>query len=181
MAERSMRALSESARPRAAPPRTTRCGWARRRSSGVTLIELMITVVIVAILASIAIPSYNAQIRKSHRTEAKTALLDLAGREERYYAANPSTGYSNLPSDMGYAATLPTLTNYPVGSGYFNVTVTTSAAIPTNVPPTPAGYSITATALNDQANDSCTTFTVNQTGAQTATGTYANPTQECWK
>src|SRR5216683_1422861 len=93
----------------------------RLESGGFTLVEL----VIVAILASIAIPAYNAQIRKSRRTEAKTALLDLAGREERYFNANTGTNaYTDVPALLGYAATMPQMQNYPVGSGYYTVTVT---------------------------------------------------------
>ena len=150
----------------------------RPESSGFTLIELMIVVVIVAILASIAIPAYNQQIRKSRRTEAKTALLDLAGREERYFNANTGTNaYTNVSTNLGYAATLPTMVNYPVGTGYYTVTVTPVAAAP-NVP---ASYTIQATPVGDQANDlQCTTFTLSSTGQQIATGS-ATASVECWK
>jgi type IV pilus assembly protein PilE len=55
-----------------------------RTIAGFTLIELMTTILVGSILLAIAIPSYNAQTQKSRRTEAKTALLDLASREERY-------------------------------------------------------------------------------------------------
>ena len=48
------------------------------RSAGFTLIELMVVVIIATILLSIAIPAYTSQIRKSRRTEARTAVLDLA-------------------------------------------------------------------------------------------------------
>jgi type IV pilus assembly protein PilE len=154
----------------------------RQESRGFTLIELMIVVVIVAILASIAIPAYNTQIRKSRRTDAKTALLDLAGREERYYDANPSTGYTNLTANLGYTAgTTPAMTGYTVGSGYYTVTVTTAAAVPTATPPTPATYTIVATAIGDQAKDSCSTFTLASTGQQSATGSDPSPSVDCWK
>ncbi|HHZ88190.1 MAG TPA: prepilin-type N-terminal cleavage/methylation domain-containing protein, partial [Chromatiaceae bacterium] len=46
----------------------------RRTPKGFTLIELMVTIVIVAILASIAIPSYTGQIQKSRRAEATASL-----------------------------------------------------------------------------------------------------------
>jgi type IV pilus assembly protein PilE len=163
---------------------TKHIGSRRLESRGFTLVELMIVVVIVAILASIAIPAYNAQIRKSRRTEAKTALLDLAGREERYFNANTGTNaYTNAPALLGYAATMPAMLNYPVGSGYYTVTVTPAAAAPAATPPSPAGFVIVATPVGDQANDlQCQSFTVTSTGAQTASSpTDANASTDCWK
>jgi len=74
-----------------------------RYSRGVTLIELMIVVVIVSILAAVALPSYTAYVLRSHRVEAKTALLDLAGREERYYSTSQTGAfYTNLNTALGY-------------------------------------------------------------------------------
>ena len=91
---------------------------ARQYSRGMTLMELMIVVVIVSILASIAIPSYIQQVRKSRRVEAKTALLDLAGREERYFSTSVNgANYSPLPSDLGYTGAWP----IPVGNNYYQV------------------------------------------------------------
>ena len=151
----------------------------RHASSGFSLIELMVTVVIVSILASIAIPAYNAQIRKSRRTEAKTALLDLAGREERYFNTNSTVGYTNDPANLGYKTPPATMTNYPVGSGYYTVTINVVAA----APPAPATYQIVATPVGDQLNDlQCQSFTVTSTGAQTATSpTDLNASTDCWK
>jgi type IV pilus assembly protein PilE len=80
-----------------------RFSTAPRRSDGFTLIELMIVVVIATILISIAVPSYMQQIRQSRRTEAKTALLDAAGREERYFSTNGSS-YTNVATQLGYNA-----------------------------------------------------------------------------
>jgi type IV pilus assembly protein PilE len=142
----------------------------RTSSAGFTLIELMITVVIATVLITIAIPAYNGEIRKSRRTDAKTALLDLAGREERFY--NTNNTYSSLPSDLGYNATARAFP-MPVGNGYYqvNVVVTPAAGI---VGPT---YTITAVPLTaDQLNDTqCLLFTLTNTGAQTATNA------SCWQ
>jgi type IV pilus assembly protein PilE len=132
----------------------------------------MITVVIISILASIAIPAYNAQIRKSRRTEAKTALLDLAGREEKYFNTNPTVGYTTSSANLGYAATtLTTMTNYPVGSGYYTVTVDLTLGPP---------YTITATAVGDQAKDVCSNISVDSFGKQAATGS-TTASVDCWK
>jgi type IV pilus assembly protein PilE len=160
-----------------------------RRSSvqsqqGFTLVELLITVVIVSILAAIAIPSYSSYILKSRRTDAKSALLDLASLEERYFSTNNT--YTNLPVNLGYPATtpLPPLP-FTVGSGYYNVTVAfTLAALPANATSagTPATYAITAAAIGTQANDAaCATFTISSSGQQTATGTDPNASVDCWK
>jgi type IV pilus assembly protein PilE len=143
---------------------------AEQRARGFTLVELMITVVILTILLSIAVPLYLHQIRESRRTDARSALLDLASREERYYATN--NVYTNSASALGY-------TTWPqtVGSGYYQI------ASPTIVPATgaaPASFSLTATPVagagQDQDSD-CTSFTVDSTGQESATG--ADPSV-CW-
>ena len=134
---------------------------------GFTLIELMIAVAIVSILATIAVASYSSQVTKSRRTDARSALLDLAGREEKLFSV--ANAYSALPSDLGYGAVgVP----WPitVGSGYYQVSVTT---------PDSQSYSITATPLGAQLNDTtCASLSVNQLGAQTSTGTGTAAT--CW-
>jgi type IV pilus assembly protein PilE len=140
----------------------------RRDSAGFTLIELMVTVVIATILITVAIPSYSSSIRKSRRTEAKTTLLDLAGREERYF--NTNNVYSVLPSDLGYSATAPAFP-MTVGSGYYQVNIAL-----TNVGGNP-GYTITAVPITpDQLQDTtCLQFQLTNTGAQTATD------PSCWQ
>ncbi len=55
---------------------------------GFTLIELMITVAIVGILASIAYPSYREYVAKSRRAEARTVLLAAQQWMERFYSEN---------------------------------------------------------------------------------------------
>lgn len=72
-------------------------------STGFTLIEVMITVAIVAILTAIALPSYQGYVRKSNRSAAQSFMLSAASREEQllldqrcYVAVAASTGSSNF-------------------------------------------------------------------------------------
>src|SRR5690554_7518020 len=58
------------------------------KQNGFTLIELMITVAIVAILASIAIPSYESYTRKANRSDGLDAIHNILIAQERYYADN---------------------------------------------------------------------------------------------
>jgi type IV pilus assembly protein PilE len=151
-----------------------------RRQRGFTLIELVIAMVIASILAAIAIPSYTSYIMKSRRTEAKSALLNLASLEERFFSTNNT--YSALPTDLGYTAGAGV--SFPVGSGYYNITAltVTPAAAPANTTSagTPATYIITARPVptSTQANDSgCTSFTITSGGVQTSTGSSTT----CWQ
>ena len=72
----------------------------RHRHRGFTLVELIVAMVILSILAAIAIPSYSQYVLKSHRTEAKSALLDAASLEERFFST--SNLYTNNPTQLGY-------------------------------------------------------------------------------
>jgi type IV pilus assembly protein PilE len=140
-------------------------------SAGFTLIELMVVLVIASVLIAIAVPSYISSARKSRRTEAKTALLDMAGREERYFDTSSPPVYTIVPSQLGYGAAAFPVT---VGSGYYSVTLVLTAVA--GVP----GYTITATPVagSDQAKDAqCQTFTLTNTGVQTS----APNTTACWQ
>jgi type IV pilus assembly protein PilE len=137
-------------------------------SSGFTLIELMITVAVVSILATVASAVYTNEVQKSRRTDARSALLDLAGREEKLFSI--TNAYSATPSDMGYAA-VGTPFPITVGSGYYQVSATIANP--------PVSYLITATAIGSQVGDTqCATLSVDQTGAQTSTGT--GTASMCW-
>lgn len=147
---------------------------ARARTAGFTLVELMITLVIAAILLSIAIPAYQSQIEKSRRTDAKTALLDLAAREQRVFSVTNS--FTQSFGDLGYAAAGSTPASVTVGSGYYTVTVTTNVA---NQP----GFLLTAQPTGTQTADTaCAQFTVDNTGLQKAFDSSSNDnTTTCWQ
>ena len=90
------------------------------RLRGFTLVELMIVVVIASILLSVAVPSYLSSLRKARRADAKTAVLELAGREERYLSTNPA-GYTTNPADLGFTGFG---NGNPVGTGqYYYISV----------------------------------------------------------
>lgn len=76
-------------------PRRRQLYWAQ----GFTLIELMITVAIVAILASVALPSYQSYIAKGRRDTAKACLMERAQYMERHYTTNMAyTGGASAPA-----------------------------------------------------------------------------------
>ena len=60
------------------------------RVRGFTLIELMITVAIIAIIVAIAVPSYQDSVRKSRRGQVKADITELAQRAERFHSVNNS-------------------------------------------------------------------------------------------
>lgn len=68
-------------------------GSGRRSARGFTLMELMVVVAIVGILAAIAVPSYNEQVRKSRRADAKTQVMEIAQGLHRFFTVrNRFTG-----------------------------------------------------------------------------------------
>jgi type IV pilus assembly protein PilE len=79
----------------------------RPNQHGFTLLELMVTVAIVGILAGVAYPAYQSQVRATRRADAQADLLRMANFMERYFTEN-----SRYDQDMaGNAVSLPPQTS----------------------------------------------------------------------
>jgi len=70
-----------------------------KKQAGFTLVELVIAMVIVAILASIALPSYRDSVRKSERRAAQAAMMQIANLQHQYFVSNRAYGTKD---DLGY-------------------------------------------------------------------------------
>lgn len=149
-----------------------------KRTTGFTLIELMITVAIIAILARIAYPSYQQYILKSHRADAKTALLDLATRQERLFTLQNT--YTTVPASLGYAAASFPFAIQSGTQSYYQLYVTLTGT-PGGTGASAPGYSASAVNVGPQTADGCGAYTINQLGVQSNTGmATGTTTAQCW-
>ena len=124
------------------------------QQNGLTLIELMVTVAIIGILAGIAVPNYQENVRKSRRADAKGALLELANAMERHFTeTNSYLGASTIDR----------------GAQYYNLTINTATA---------SSYLLKATPIGVQANDKCGTLSLTQAGVRSISTTI--PVTDCW-
>ncbi|MBL8303766.1 MAG: prepilin-type N-terminal cleavage/methylation domain-containing protein [Ideonella sp.] len=129
----------------------------RALQQGFTLIEVMVTVAIVAILASVALPAYTEYIRRGQLPEAFTNLSDYRVKMEQYYRDNRSYGTG---STCANATGTGAWNNFvPTGRRYF-----TYACTLTN---SGQGYTVTATGSASRATGY--DYTINQAGVKATT------------
>ena len=94
-----------------------------RGAQGFTLIEVMITVAIIAILSSVAIPAYTDYLRRGQLPEAFTNLSDYRVKMEQYYQDNRNYGTVNCADIAGG----PSWANFiPSGAKYFTYACATT-------------------------------------------------------
>ena len=129
----------------------------RKNHRGFTLIELMITAAIVAILASVALPSYQQYVIRSNRAAAQAEMMDIANRQQQFFLANRS--YATTLAALGYS--LPNDLNERYTAG-----------VTTNNTATPPNFTVTFTPIGPQASDGPTPLTLNNQGIKAPAGKW---------
>jgi len=134
-----------------------------RKVAGFTLLELMITVAIVAILAAIAYASYSNQIVKSRRAAAANCLQERAQFMERFYTTTMTYAAAPAPPQCG-----------PDIDPFYAVAFVGV--------PDARTFVIRATPLGAQlAGDAkCAILGINAQGDRTASGTSSATPSDCW-
>ena len=139
---------------------------APRHMRGMTLIELMTVIVVVAVLGSIAVSSYRNYLIRTNRTEARMALLRVQTAQEKFFLQN-----NRYADDDELAAAPPAglgvLT--PTERGFYAITIEDYTA---------TAYTAVATAAGGQLQDvaACRRFTIDETGARTP-----DDDSGCWR
>jgi type IV pilus assembly protein PilE len=133
-----------------------------RHPRGYSLIELSVVIAAIALLATIAVPSYQRIVRKTHRVSAMALLLDLHVRQEKYRADNAA-----------YAATLTQIGAPTSGEviDYYVLSIPTSTAT-SNMLRAVAGNNGNQSA-DTQNGVSCAQLEIDQSGARTPAA--------CWR
>ena len=130
-----------------------------RAVRGFTLIELMITVAVVAILASIALPSYNQYVLRSRRAQAKADLVEVAQQLERFHTVQNTYAGMTLPFEQSPRD----------GTSRYTISLSAKA--------TASAFTLQAVPTTGQDKDKCGTLTLDQAGRKTPT---AAKVAGCW-
>jgi type IV pilus assembly protein PilE len=140
-------------------------------SKGFSLIELMVTVVIVAVLAGIAYPSYTNHLRKGQRAEAKVRLTQVAQLQERYFTEK-NTYTTDIAVLLGFTTgtVIWSSPNNTAGSGY---QITAAAGDGSTID---KSFKLEAAPQGSQTADTCGTLRLLHTGKKEISGSGTG----CW-
>jgi len=144
---------------------------ARHSTTGFSLIELLVVLVIMGIFSAIALPSYTQHVRRGHRVEAVAALLEAQHFMERYYSAHGR--YDGTAEIPGKPPDLP-LRLQGIPNGPDQRYQLKLASVKVN------SYELKAEAVGSMVNDKCGTLTLNQAGLKGLTGSDLSPA-DCWR
>ncbi|WP_297727496.1 type IV pilin protein, partial [Limnohabitans sp. Rim8] len=138
-----------------------------QRNRGFTLIELMVVLAIVGVLASLALPSFQSQIRKARRIDAQTSLQRIQLEQVRWRSHHDT--YALNLNDLGLTSSS--------GQAYFQLSISEASS---------DGFIAMASALGDQANDTdCQRMQLRLLNTATVSLTSGNAAQNdaprCWK
>ena len=136
---------------------------------GMTLVELLVVVVVAAVLAMVAIPSYRSHVLRTHRVEARTALLALAVAQEKFFLQH------NAYATQAELSEAP-----PDGLGLAGTSANSRYVLSINGT-SESDYSATATATGAQLADiDCATFSTDALGQRSATRIDGSASNTCW-
>lgn len=142
----------------------------KKKTRGMTLIELMIVIAILGTIVAIGYPSYRDQVIKSRRAEGMGELLELADRMERHYSDIGTYDQAD-GSDMTAAAIYQSTTT----KGYYTLSVdagTDNVSFTVRATPTSKG---------NQNKDKCHTFVLTSLGQKSVTGGSLSAAQCNWQ
>jgi type IV pilus assembly protein PilE len=136
---------------------------------GVTLMEILVVLLVAGVIVALALPAYRQQMVRVNRSEATTALYEIAAAEERYYlrhgryvediAAPP-------PRGLGLAGR--------AGSRHYSMSVAVASDGQTFI------ASATPTRAGDQDGDgACLAFSLDHRGRRAVSG--SRETTFCWR
>ena len=152
------------------------------RQAGFTLIELIITVVVVSVLAAVALPAFFDQVRKSRRAEAISAINQVAQAQERWRSNNPAYAAQFIVTNgkfVGVAASGAGSFNTPGGNYSLSMSGTGATT-----------YNVLAQAQGSQARDTTCVFMqaaaasgnmVYSSGPTSGLGNSASVNGQCWR
>jgi type IV pilus assembly protein PilE len=146
----------------------------KRTEAGFTLIELMITVVVIGIITAIAYPSYTGNVTRARRADVRGAISENAQFMERFFTENNRYNLSAAATPV--APVLPILISPRTATGtqvMYNLSL---------INLTPTTFTIQAVPANSMTGDACVTYTLNNLGQK---GNVAAPTSgmtvdTCW-